>query len=222
METVRIAVIGGGINGAGVAWELARKDYEVVLFDKGEFGAQTSSATTKMIHGGVRYLEGLHIGLVREALLDRGWLLEHLPHLVKPMEILLPIYEDSPRGRFTISFGLTLYDLLAGRKNIARHKKLTVDELVARAPLVREGLRGGFSYWDAQVDDLQLVRAVVASAVRDGAQAPERTRAEALRRDGAGWSLRAAAGDESHFALAVNAAGPWMNELLSENDIRAR
>jgi glycerol-3-phosphate dehydrogenase len=219
---VRIAVIGGGINGAGVAWELARKDYDVVLFDKGEFGAQTSSATTKMIHGGVRYLEGLHFGLVREALRDRGWLIEHLPSLVKPMEILLPIYDDSPRSRFMISFGLTLYDLLAGRKNIARHRKLSVDKLLDLAPLVREGLRGGFSYWDAQVDDHELVRAVVASAIRDGAQARARTRVDSLRRDGDGWSLRTAAGDESHFDLVVNAAGPWMNELLSANDIRAR
>jgi glycerol-3-phosphate dehydrogenase len=78
----RIAVVGGGINGAGAAWELARRDYEVVLFEKGVCGAQTSSATTKMIHGGLRYLEHLQIGLVRESLRERRWLLQHLPSLV--------------------------------------------------------------------------------------------------------------------------------------------
>src|SRR5881396_3407098 len=82
---VRVAVIGGGINGSGIAWELARKDYEVTLFDKGRCGAQTSSKTTKMIHGGIRYLEHLHFRLVRESLRDRAWLIEHLPQLVQPI-----------------------------------------------------------------------------------------------------------------------------------------
>ena len=81
-------MIGGGINGAGIAWELARKDYQVTLFDKGRAGAQTSSKTTKMIHGGIRYLEHLHFRLVRESLHERAWLLEQLPQLVKPIEIL--------------------------------------------------------------------------------------------------------------------------------------
>ena len=108
---VRIAVVGGGINGAGVTWELARKGYEVTLFERSRCGEQTSSATTKMIHGGLRYLEALHVGLVRESLRDRAWLLEHLPELVKPMEILLPIYKDSPRSRFTIKIGLILYEM---------------------------------------------------------------------------------------------------------------
>src|SRR5688572_20423534 len=110
--TERIAVIGGGINGAGAAWELARRDYEVVLFEKGVCGAQTSSATTKMIHGGLRYLEHLHFGLVRESLRERAWLLEHAPDLVKPLQILLPLYDDSPRGKTIVRLGLVLYDRL--------------------------------------------------------------------------------------------------------------
>ncbi|MGZ7080670.1 MAG: FAD-dependent oxidoreductase, partial [Thermoanaerobaculia bacterium] len=155
---MRIAVIGGGINGSGIAWELARKGYEVELFDKGAFGAQTSSATTKMIHGGLRYLEGLHFGLVREALRERAWLLRNVPDLVKPIEILLPVYRDSPRSRLEIRAGLVMYDLLAGRENIRRHRSLTTAEITSRAPLVTEGLLGGFAYWDAQVDDSRLVQ----------------------------------------------------------------
>jgi glycerol-3-phosphate dehydrogenase len=217
----RIAVIGGGINGSGVTWELARRGYEVTLFEKGVCGAQTSSATTKMIHGGLRYLEHLHFALVRESLRERAWLLRNAPELVKPLEILLPVYEDSPRSRSAIKVGLVLYDRLAGSENIAAHRTLSVQELLTRAPLVEEGLRGGFSYWDAQVDDFALVRTVVASAIRDGATVRERTRIDGVRRDGDEWVLRTEHGDEPHFDLIVNAAGPWMNELLRANGIEA-
>lgn len=220
-DSRRIAVIGGGINGAGIAWELARRDYDVAIYDQGAFGAQTSSATTKMIHGGLRYLEGLHFGLVREALLARRQLLEELPQLVTPIEILLPIYWDSPRSRVEIKVGLLLYDFLAGRDNLHHHRSLTAKELLERAPLDRRGLRGGFSYWDAQVDDAQLVRTVIASARREGATAHEHTRVDALRADGDSWIVRTRDGEE-RFDLVINAAGPWMNELLEANGIRAR
>jgi glycerol-3-phosphate dehydrogenase len=217
----RIAVVGGGINGAGIAWELARKSYDVTLFERGAFGAQTSSATTKLIHGGLRYLEGLHIGLVRESLRERGWLIEHARELVKPIEILLPIYNDSPRSRIEIRIGLVLYDLLAGRHNIEGHRVLTADEIVALAPLERRGLRGGFSYWDAQVDDSRLARTVVESARRDGATAREHTAVVGIEEDDDGWRIRTSAGDVQRFVLVINAAGPWMNKLLDANDIRA-
>jgi glycerol-3-phosphate dehydrogenase len=221
-QDMRIAVIGGGINGAGIAWELARKGSDVVLFDKGGFGEQTSSATTKMIHGGLRYLEGLHFGLVREALHERARLLRNVPELVKPVEILLPVYRDSPRSRVEIRIGLILYDILAGTRKIHVHRKLSAEEIARRAPLVTNGLRGGFSYWDAQVDDTGLVRTVVASAVRDGATAREFTRVDGLREDGKQWVVRTADGAESRFDLIINAAGPWMNELLEANGIRER
>ncbi|HEV7765178.1 MAG TPA: glycerol-3-phosphate dehydrogenase/oxidase [Thermoanaerobaculia bacterium] len=217
-----IAVIGGGINGCGIAWELVRRGYDVVLFEKGTCGAQTSSATTKMVHGGLRYLERMHVGLVRESLRERAWLLHHAPDLVKPLEIMLPFYEDSPRSRAVIRTGLLLYDTLAGRENLDRHRSLSAEEISSRAPVTREGLRGGFSYWDAQVDDFALVRAVVRCAQRDGAVIREQTRVEQLRRDGEDWIVRTNHGDETRFDLIVNAVGPWMNELLRANHIRAR
>jgi glycerol-3-phosphate dehydrogenase len=220
-RAVRLAVIGGGINGAGIAWELARRDYDVTLFEKGRCGAQTSSATTKMIHGGIRYLERCHFGLVRESLRDRAWLLEHLPSLVKPIEILLPVYDDSPRSRLTLRAGLTLYDLLAGRDNIARHQSLSSEEVMARLPLTSAGLRGGFVYFDAQVDDYALARTVVSSAIEEGATVREQTPVTALRRDGKVWIVTTSAGDE-RFDFVVNAAGPWMNALLADNRIRSR
>jgi glycerol-3-phosphate dehydrogenase len=220
-NTTNIAVIGGGINGCGIAWELTRRGYDVVLYEKGTCGAQTSSATTKMIHGGLRYLERMHVGLVRESLRERSWLLRNVPSLVKPLEIMLPVYADSPRSRITIRTGLILYDALAGRDPLDQHRSLSAAEIAELAPLTREGLRGGFAYWDAQVDDFALVRAVVRSAMRDGVEVREQTRVDALRRDGDDWLVRADRGDERRYDLIVNAAGPWMTELLRANDIRA-
>jgi glycerol-3-phosphate dehydrogenase len=222
MREKRIAVVGGGINGSGAAWELVRRGYEVTLFDKGVCGAQTSSATTKMIHGGLRYLERMHVALVRESLRERAWLLRSLPELVKPLEILLPVYADSPRSRAVIKTGLLLYDTLAGSENIAQHRSLSVQELTQLAPLSPHQLKGGFAYWDGQVDDFALVRSVVASAIRDGATVRENTRVESLARDGKEWVIRTSHGDESRFDLVVNAAGPWMTELLGRNRIKAR
>jgi glycerol-3-phosphate dehydrogenase len=215
---VRIAVVGGGINGLGVAWELARRDYDVTLLEKGLCGAQTSANTTKLIHGGIRYLERGHLGLVREALQERAWLLEHVPELVHELEFLLPVYDDSPRMRATLSLGLTLYDALAGRANIARHQKVSAEEIAAAAPLARDGLRGGFRYWDAQTDDYALARAVRSSAICDGAVVRENTPVHSLQRGGAQWIVNG----EQGFDLVVNAAGPWMNELLAANGIRSR
>lgn len=218
----RIGIIGGGINGAGIAWELARRDYEVVLFERGVCGAQTSSATTKMIHGGLRYLEHLQFGLVRESLRERAWLLANVPELVKPLEIMIPLYADSPRSRGVVHAGLILYEALAGGDRIASHRSLASHDLLERAPLRNEGLAGGFSYWDAQVDDFALVRAVIASAEREGAEIRERTRVDSIAREGSGWAVRTETGDVRHVDLLINAAGPWMNEWLERNGIDAR
>ena len=216
---MRVAVIGGGINGAGIAWELARKDYVVTLFDKGRCGAETSSKTTKMIHGGIRYLENLHFRHVHESLHDRAWLLEHLPDLVKPLEILLPVYADSPRSRFMIRAGLTLYDLLAGRANIARHRALSTVALLERVPLRPEGLRGGFSFHDAQVDDFALVRAVVASAAREGVVIREETEVLALRKRGERWMVRSS-GDEDSFDFVINAQPTFSHRIYGPKERR--
>lgn len=218
---MRIAVVGGGINGLAIAWELARKDYHVVLFEKGRCAAETSSKTTKMIHGGLRYLERLHVELVRESLRERAWLLEHLSQLVRPLDIVLPIYQDSPRSVATVQIGLSLYDLLSGRRSLARHRRFSAQELVDRVPVRREGLVAGFSYQDAQVDDFALCRCVMASAKFEGAEIRELCPVIGLRRSGKEWLVRTTA-SESSFDFLINAAGPWMNELLDANSIASR
>src|SRR5204863_2701227 len=147
----------------------------------------------------------------------RAWLLSRIPELVKKIEILVPLYADAPRGRAMVKLGLLLYDMLAGSENIARHRFLKTQGVLEHAPLVAVGLRGAFAYWDAQVDDYALVRNVVASAARDGAQIRENTRVDKIARDGDEWLIN----DESRFGLVVNAAGSWMNELLRQNGIDA-
>lgn len=214
----RIAVIGGGINGCGISWELARRGYAVVLFDKGAFGGATSSATTKMIHGGLRYLENLDFGLVREALRERAFLLHAVPDLVRPIEIVLPHYKKSSRSRLVLRAGLTLYDALAGRDNIAPHRELSAAELLSALPLRPEGLVCGYSFFDAQVDDHALVRRVVECAVRDGVDAREWTPVTSVGREDRRWRVATDSTTES-FDLVVNAVGPWMNRFLDQNEI---
>lgn len=213
----RVAVIGGGINGAGIAWELARRGYAVTLFDKGSFGGATSSATSKLIHGGLRYLEHFEFGLVRESLRERAFLLEHLPDLVRPLEFLLPVYRGISRPAWMIGLGLTLYDFLAAGGKFEKHHRLSSFQLLAMAPLRADGLRGGFRFFDAQVDDSALTRRVVDAAVRDGLEAREFTEVKQLARSGEGWNVNG-----ERFDAVVIAAGPWMNQFLAAHGISTR
>jgi glycerol-3-phosphate dehydrogenase len=217
----RVAVIGGGINGSGIAWELVRRGYRVVLFDKGRFGGATSSATTKMVHGGLRYLEHLDVGLVHEALRERAYLLAAVPDLVYPLEIVLPYFKGSRRPPWKLRSGLRLYDLLAGERNIAPHRKLTRDETLERIPLKPDRLLGGFLFYDAQVDDSALVRRVVDCAVLDGLDAREFTGVTELERSGAQWIAHTTAASE-RFDVVVNAVGPWMDVFLRSSAIESK
>ncbi len=178
-----ILVIGGGITGAGLALDAAARGYTVGLVERGDFASGTSSRSTKLVHGGIRYLPQLDIPLVREALIERGRLLRNAPYLVHPLAFVLPLYASSrhpvglpvapPGGvglEVILDTGLFMYDELAGRRNIARHRRLDADEVLDRAPcLTPEGLKMGFLYLDAQTDDARLTMAVLRSAADRGA-----------------------------------------------------
>ena len=178
-----VLVIGGGITGAGVALDAAARGYRVGLIERGDFASGTSSRSTKLVHGGIRYLPELDVPLVREALVERGRLLRNAPHLVHPLAFVLPLYASSrhpvglpiaPPGGLGLGLildaGLTLYDLLAGRENVARHRRLSAAETAKRAPgLVSDGLKTGFVYYDAQTDDARLTLAVLRTAAAQGA-----------------------------------------------------
>jgi glycerol-3-phosphate dehydrogenase len=174
-EVFDVAVIGGGVTGAGVALDAASRGLKVALIEKRDFASGTSSRSSKLIHGGLRYLEQFHFGLVRESLHERAVLRRMAPHLSKPLSFLVPVYsspEESPLGsnRLKLAAGLWLYDLLAGRRNIARHRWLVPDDALRLAPaLDPRGLRGAFLYYDCLTDDARLVIEVIKAAAAHGA-----------------------------------------------------
>ncbi len=182
-ETYDVLVIGGGITGAGVALDAVARGYKVALVEKTDFASGTSSKSTKLVHGGIRYLPNFDFALVHEALIERGLLLQNAPYLVDPVAFVLPIYEGdrhpvgmpftTPGGiglSFVLDIGLWLYDALAGKRNIHHHKHISRETVQKMAPtLVTEGLKEGFIYYDAQTNDARLTMAVIRTAAQYGA-----------------------------------------------------
>lgn len=204
-----LAVIGGGINGCGIAADAARRGLRVVLFEANDLGGATSSASSKLIHGGLRYLEQFHFRLVREALAEREVLLKIAPHIVWPMRFLLP-HVNGMRPRLMLRAGLFLYDHLAARKTLPGSAALRFSS--------DEGLVGdithGFSYWDCWVDDARLV-VLNAMAARDcGALILPRTLVTNLRVVGDEWAIATPRGTYGAKTL-INAAGPWAADVAA-------
>ena len=152
--TFELIVIGAGINGAAIAREAALAGLKVLLVERGDIGGGTSAASSRLIHGGLRYLEHGELGLVYESLHERERLLKLAPHLVTPLELVIPVYRGARRKRWQIAVGLTLYDLLSLGRSVPGRTLLGRNELVARMPgLNRQGLVGGASYYDALDDN---------------------------------------------------------------------
>src|SRR5262245_15876844 len=150
--TFDVLVLGGGITGAGVALDAALRGLRVALIDKGDFASGTSSASSKLVHGGLRYLEHAAFPLVSEALAERARLLRNAPHLVRPLRFILPFYRDARLHAWQWRLGLTVYDLLAGKGNIRRSRPIRLRELRRSCPSLRgEGLVGGSEFYDAQM-----------------------------------------------------------------------
>ncbi len=222
MRTCDVAVIGAGINGAGIARDAALRGLSVVLFDKGDVCNGTSWASSRLIHGGLRYLEYGEISLVYESLHERRYLRRVAGHLVKPLRICIPIYRGARRGPLLIKLGLLAYDLLSWRKPMPHHKMLDEDEIRAREPgLLAENLRAAACYYDAQVTYAErLVLENVLAARAAGAEIM--TYAE-VTDIGVGAGRVASVtcedrltGEQTRFAprMVVNAAGPWVDSVL--------
>ena len=216
-----LIVIGAGINGAAIAREAALAGVKVLLVERGDIGAGTSASSSRLIHGGLRYLEYGELGLVYESLHERERLLRHAPHLVKPLELVIPVYRGARRPRWEIAVGLALYDLLSIGRSVPGRTLLGRDELLARLPgLNPRELVGGASYYDAQVRyPERLVVENVRDAVANGAVLRTRTSVTRVRVDGGravGVEWRAADGAAGGAVarLIVNAAGPWVDEIL--------
>ncbi|MCC8936543.1 glycerol-3-phosphate dehydrogenase [Bradyrhizobium sp. Arg68] len=213
---VDIAVIGGGINGAGIARDAAGRGLKVLLCEKDDFAEGTSSRSGKLIHGGLRYLEYYEFRLVREALIEREVLLASAPHIIWPMRFVLP-HSPEQRPAWLLRTGLLLYDHLGGRKQLPASRSLDLARAPEGAPLHPE-FRRGFEYSDCWVDDARLVILNLIDATERGAIILPRTRAVRARREGGVWLLEMRSEDgRTQMVRAralVNAAGPWVQDVV--------
>ncbi len=207
MDRFDLLVIGGGINGAAIARDAAGRGLDVLLVEKDDLARHTSSASSRLIHGGLRYLEHYEFGLVRDSLHERAILLRNAPHIVRPLRFVLP---DPPGGRpfWLLRLGLLLYDLLSARDELPRSRRVRAPD-----PALKPGFRCA-AYWDAMVDDARLVALNALDASERGAEIATRTELLSARRDGDAWAALLSGGRSVRAGLIVNAAGPWVAEVL--------
>ncbi len=222
-----VLVIGGGATGIGVAVDAASRGYDVLLLEQSDFGKGTSSRSTKLIHGGVRYLQQGNVPLVMEALRERGVLLRNAPHLVHDLEFVVPNYDWWEPPFYGV--GLKVYDLLAGKYGFGPSRLLSREETLERIPnLETAGLRGGVLYHDGQFDDARLLIAMARTASRQGATLLNYARVTGLRRDGSGFVHGAVFEDSEdgseHRVRAravINATGPFADAVRRLDDPEA-
>jgi glycerol-3-phosphate dehydrogenase len=208
-----IAIIGGGINGTGIARDAAGRGLSVLLVEQGDLASGTSSASTKLIHGGLRYLELCEFRLVREALSEREVLLRMAPHIIRPLRFVLP-YRPGGRPWWMLRVGLFIYDHLAGRHVLPPTKVLDLHRDAVGLPL-QPDIQRGFEYSDCWADDSRLVVLTARDAANRGADIRPRTRCEASRVEGGHWVLTLSQGVEERAHVLVNAAGPYVSQVLS-------
>ena len=213
MDSFDLLVIGGGINGTAIARDAAGRGLSVLLVERDDLAGHTSSASSKLIHGGLRYLEQYEFSLVRESLKERQAMLATAPHIVRPLQFVLP---DPPGGRpwWMIRLGLLLYDFLSRGDELPRSKGLGRKANPFRAPLKPGKFKLG-TYWDAWVDDARLVVLNAVDAKERGAEIATRTEFLSARREGDAWTAALAGGRTVRARIIVNAAGPWVAETLN-------
>ncbi|MBW3497167.1 glycerol-3-phosphate dehydrogenase [Janthinobacterium sp. NKUCC08_JDC] len=213
-----VLVVGGGINGAGIARDAAGRGLSVVLCEKDDLASHTSSASTKLIHGGLRYLEYYEFGLVRKALIEREVLLRSAPHIMWPLRFVMP-HAKGQRPAWLIRAGLFLYDMLAKREILPASRGIDLTRHAAGTPL-KPQFKRGFVYSDGWVDDARLVVLNAVDAADNGAHVLTRTRCTMLTREGDAWlaTLQHASGTQTTVRArsVVNAAGPWTAEFLQQ------
>lgn len=222
-----IVVIGGGATGVGIALDAASRGYQTALFERDDFGKGTSSRSTKLVHGGVRYLEQGNVPLVMEALKERGLLKENAPHLVRELPFVVPNYVWWEAPFYGV--GLRLYDLLAGKYGFGPSRNLSKEETLEKIPtLQQEGLRGGVIYYDGQFDDARLLVQMAMTAVEQGAALVNYCGVKALRSDAAGRVCSVIVEDretgnefEVEGRVIINATGPFSDTVRHMADSRA-
>jgi glycerol-3-phosphate dehydrogenase len=219
-----LIVAGGGATGVGVAIDAAARGYDVLLLEQNDFGKGTSSRSTKLVHGGVRYLEQGNVSLVMEALKERGLLLRNAPHLVRNLGFVVPNYDWWEAPFYGV--GLKLYNLLAGKYGFGASRILSREETLERLPTIKpEGLRGGVIYFDGQFDDSRLLINLVATAFEQGATLLNYAQVTELTKDGEGFvdgvrfrDLETAEDCEVRAKVVINATGPFADNLRRKAD----
>jgi glycerol-3-phosphate dehydrogenase len=222
-----IIVIGGGASGVGCAVDAAARGYDVLLLEQSDFGKGTSSRSTKLIHGGVRYLEQGNVSLVMEALKERGILRQNAPHLVHDLAFVVPNYDWWEMPFYGV--GLKIYDLLAARYRFGKSKILSKKEILKRLPTIKtEGLRGGVIYYDGQFDDARLLINLVATAIERGATVLNYARVFGLTKDGKGYIDGVNFADEesgqifqAKAKVVINAGGAFCDAIRKMSDDNA-
>ncbi len=209
-----LLVVGGGINGAGIARDAAGRGLKVLLVEQGDLASATSSRSTKLIHGGLRYLEYYEFRLVREALKEREILLNAAPHIVWPLRFVLP-HERHLRPAWMIRLGLLLYDHLGGRHRLPGSRGVALDRDPVGRPL-KESFRRGFVYSDCWVEDSRMVALNARDAAERGADIRTRTRCVSAAREGDVWRAKFSDGGQATARALVNAAGPWVAQFLDQ------
>lgn len=227
-RTYDVVIVGGGIAGAGVARDATLRGLDALLVEANDFACGTTGASTRLIHGGLRYLEQYDFGLVFESLRERETLADLAPHLVDPLTFAIPTYDEGVLGRLKLRAGMVLYDLLSYGKTMPNHEQLSADELAAAEPgLSRDGSHGGFLYHDRQCAFVErLCVENVLDAVDRGADVLNHAPATDLRREGGrvtGVTIRdelAGTTLDVDARAVVNAAGPWADDVLQSGDER--
>ncbi len=215
-HSVDLFVIGGGVNGAAIARDAAGRGLSVMLAEKGDYASGTSSASSGLIHGGLRYLESFEIGLVRTALKEREGVLRAAPYLAEPLRFLVPITSDQKRPAWQVQIGLTLYDWLAGTTSLPPGGRLTAADVAALPRLRRDDLSAVLHYHDCRTDDARLVIALLLDARERGADIANRRAVTDIRAAENGYRVAFTQGGQSRRVLArfvVNAAGPWIARI---------
>jgi len=206
-----LLIIGGGINGVGIARDAAGRGLSVLLLERGDLAGATSSASSKLIHGGLRYLEQGALRLVRESLAEREVLLAAAPHLVRPLRFVLPVLRGA-RPAWMLRLGLMLYDHLGGRERLAPARRLTRGRDAELEPL-QTAVHVGFEYSDCWTDDARLVVTNAIDARERGARIEVGAAFQGARREGALWRAQVSGGREVCARAVVNAAGPWVQQV---------
>jgi len=218
MLEVDVLVIGGGINGAGIARDAAGRGMSVLLCEKDDLASHTSSASTKLIHGGLRYLEYYEFGLVRKALQEREVLMRSAPHIISPLRFVMP-HDKGQRPAWMIRAGLFLYDHLAKRELLPGAESINLQQHIAGQPLLAD-FRRGFAYSDGWVNDARLVVLNAMQAAEKGATILTRTRCVSARRQDDHWLVQLQKADGSMMMVQsrslVNASGPWAVNTLQQ------